>query len=107
MNALFSMLALVWVAAATLAVWSSCTRILRRRRLVLTISWILTCLLLGYVELFVWALRDGLGPDSITTSGTVALKRFGRAAWFPAAVILAVPVVCAVVSRIPAHEKKA
>ena len=30
-----------------------------------------------------WLLRDGLGPDAIASSGTVAIHRFAAGGWFP------------------------
>lgn len=45
---------------------------------------------LGAVVFFAWVLRDGLGPNAVTSSGIESIKRFAELAW-PA------PLICAAV----------
>src|SRR5581483_5590489 len=88
MATLFSGLACFWVIAAGAAIWSSLTRSGRRRRRLLTISWIITGIVFAIVDAIFWILRDGLGPDSIRSTGLVATRRLAHDAWFPSFAII-------------------
>jgi hypothetical protein len=96
---LFSVLTGLWAVAAALAVWSSATTQCRRRRILLFASWSLTSIVFGVVGTFLWALRDGLGPDSAPSTGFAAVRRFARDAWLPSLIIIVVPTVCSLLRR--------
>lgn len=98
-STLFSGLALLWGFAACAAVCSSVTLTYLRRRLLLTAAWVVTIAILVVVGAFIWLLRDGLGPDSIPTTGIAALGRFAHDFWIPLLIIVAVPMVCSFFGR--------
>jgi membrane protease YdiL (CAAX protease family) len=99
MATLFSGLALFWVVASVAGIWSSITRSRRRRRLLLSCAWLFTGFVFAIVAAIFWLLRDGLGPDSIRSTGATAARRFGHDAWFPLLVIVIIPAICSAVSR--------
>jgi hypothetical protein len=41
---------------------------------------------LGWAAFLSWVLRDGLGPDSVTSTGTMAWRRFASDMLFPTGV---------------------
>jgi hypothetical protein len=92
--------------AATLAVWSSLTRIHYCRLVLLALSWVITCVVLFYVGLLLWILRDGLGPDSLPTSyGVAAIWRFLSSSWTLSSIFI-IPVLCTVFHRVSPKKAK-
>lgn len=51
-------------------------------RLILVVSfWLVTLVIGGWNLMLAWVLRDGLGSDSVTSYGGVAIARFLSGAW--------------------------
>jgi len=61
----------------------------------------MTLMSVAYIESFAYALRDGLGPDLIESSGLSAFRRFVVLGWLPLLVLLLVPATCTLLSRSP------
>ena len=99
MKTIFSALALLFVGASVTAIWSSLTVDRSRRQRLLAAAWVLAFAELGGTGLIFWTVKDGLGPDSVTSHGLEAMARFARSAWFPFLVIVALPAVCSVAAR--------
>ena len=57
------------------------------RRAIAIFFWVIGALVLAGGALFIWLLKDGLGPDAVDSQWQLALIRFGRgmaeiAGWF-------------------------
>ena len=57
-----------------------------RSRAALSIVIVLALAALGWSALLSWVLRDGLGPDAVTSTGVNAWKRFAPEMLFPTSV---------------------
>jgi hypothetical protein len=104
MKSIFSALALLYVAATASAVWSSATASPARRHWLLLIAWLLTAVELAGTGSLFWILRDGLGPDSVTSGGTIAISRFAKSVWFPFVIIVLAPALCSFLGRAKRKE---
>jgi hypothetical protein len=74
--------------------------IVRTREAVTVLSGVaITCLILALITIGVWTwiLRDGLGPDSVPSEGSVALLRFWKQLW-PIAIYVAAGVAFVIAS---------
>jgi hypothetical protein len=60
---------------------------------------IFTLLALAHAGFWNWLLRDGLGPDAITSTGLEAWKRFASEMLFPGAICLGIIVVAVAFRR--------
>jgi hypothetical protein len=87
MTAVFQGLALLYMAATALAIWSSFTSSAARRRLLLTLAWIMTAFqLIGVGSLFLAAADGSTG-------------RFARIVWFPIVITMLAPSICSIFAR--------
>jgi hypothetical protein len=53
-------------------------------------SWFASLLACLAVSLFAWSFRDGLGPDSVESYGSLAFNRFWASAWWQLSLAVAI-----------------
>ena len=87
-----SIVALVWVLASP-------------SRLALAFVVSLSLAALAWAGFWNWILRDGLGPDSVTSTGLEALRRFGSDMLFPGGICGSI-VGVAIVRNFLSHRRR-
>lgn len=87
MTAVFQGLALLYMVATALAIWSSLTVSAAQRRLLLTLAWIMTAFQVLAVGSLFWVAADG------------STGRFARIVWFPIVITILAPSLCSIFAR--------
>jgi len=90
----------MWVLLALGTLLAVVVWIVRTREAVTLLSGVaITCLILALITIGVWTwtLRDGLGPDSVPSEGSVAVLRFWEQLW-PIAVLVGLGVIFVIAS---------
>jgi hypothetical protein len=62
-------------------------------RITLVVVFCFTLIALVWAAFWCWFFRDGLGPDSVTSTGLVAWRRFGSDMLFPASICILISII--------------
>jgi len=62
-------------------------------RIALAVVFCFTLIALAWAGFWCWSFRDGLGPDSVTSTGQVAWQRFGSDMLFPTSICILISII--------------